>query len=107
MTKVEQNAEIWAGDDVVLRFSILDSSGDAQDMTGNTASWVMQDEYNSTCITTSASGLITGSVIDIAVTGSGHTNGLSGYYYHELAATASGSAITLSTGTIKINRSNI
>lgn len=107
MTQTGQNTEIWAGDDVLLRFGILDANGSSQDMTGNTASWILQDEMNSACISVQKAGTITGCFVDITISGSDDTATLSGYYYHELTATASGSAVTLATGTIKINRSSI
>jgi hypothetical protein len=107
MTKTGQNVEFWAGDDVTLRFGITASDGTSQDMTGNTASWILQDEVTSTCISVQKAGTISGSLVDVVISGSDDTATLSGFYYHELAAAASGSAVTLATGTAKINKSSI
>ncbi len=105
MTKVAQNFVIWAGDDQVLRFGISGSSGSGQDMAGNTASWILTDEANSGSLV-SASGAISGSLVDVVISGSDDTAGLSGTYYYQLAATASGSAMTLAVGVATIHRSN-
>lgn len=107
MTKVSQNTEIWAGDDMLLRFGIFDSNGSSQDMTGNTASWILQDEENSASVIVQKDTTITGCFVDVSISGSDDTATLSGLYYHELSATASGSSVTLATGTIKINKSSI
>jgi hypothetical protein len=107
MTRTGQNVEFWSGDDVVLRYSIFNSNGSSQDMTGNTASWILQDEINSPCIAVQIDTVINGSLVDVSISGSSDTADLSGFYYHELSATASGSAVTLAVGTAKINRSSI
>lgn len=106
MTKTGQNFEIWAGDAVDLAFGVSASDGTGQDMTGNTASWIFQDEQTSSCITGSLAGTISGSTVTVALAAS-DTSGVSGYYYHELSATASGSPVTLAVGTIKINKSSV
>ncbi len=105
MTKVDQNVQLWAGKDQVLRFGISASDGSGQDMTGNTASWMLLDEQNSGSLLLKA-GTISGSLVDIVLSGSDDTAGLGGRYYHELAATASGSAVVLAVGQLKMNKSN-
>lgn len=106
MTKVEQNFEMWGGDAKTLTFSITGSDSNSQDMTGNTASWIIQDEDDSACILAQIAGAISGSVVNVVLAAS-HTSSLTGFYYHELSATASGSPATLSIGTAKINQSSI
>jgi hypothetical protein len=107
MTKTCQDTIIWAGDDVTLRFSITDTSGSPQDMSGNTACWILQDEIDSGSWLISKAAVISGCLVDVTISGSDDTATLSGTYYHELAATASGSAVTLAVGTVTINRSSI
>ena len=106
MTKTNQNIEIWAGDAKSLVFGILNSAGTGQDMTGNSASWILQDEDNSVCTLAQINGTMSGSTVTVVLAAS-HTNILVGYYYHELASTASGSPATLAVGTAKINKSSI
>lgn len=106
MTKVEQNFEMWQGDSKTLVFSVTASDGTGQDLTGNTASWIIQDEEDSACVAGQVAGTISGSLVNVILAAS-DTSGLCGFYYHELSLTASGSAVTAAIGIAKINRSSI
>lgn len=106
MTKTAQNIELWAGDAKTLNFGITGSNGSSLDQTGNTASWIIQDEENSSCVLAQVAGVISGSVVAVILAAS-HTSSLAGFYYHELSGTASGSPVTYAIGTAKINRSSI
>lgn len=106
MTKVSQNLEMWQGDARTLVFGVTASDGSGQDLTGNTASWIIQDEEDSTCILAQVAGTISASLVNVVLAAS-HTSGLCGFYYHELSITASGSPVTAAIGTVKINRSSV
>ena len=106
MTKTNQNFEMWQGDGKTLVFSVTASTGIGQDLTGNTASWIIQDEEDSACLSGQVAGVVSGSLVNVILAAS-DTSGLCGFYYHELSLTASGSPVTAAIGTAKINRSSI
>jgi len=47
MTQKSQNVEHWAGDDLIMRFTIKDSAGNPVDLTGASATWVLAKNANS------------------------------------------------------------
>jgi hypothetical protein len=105
MTKLEQNVQFWAGEDIRLDFGITDASGNSQDVTGNTASWVLADEDDTACLM-KIDGSMSGSLIQVTIE-SGSTSGCKGFYTHHLKGAASGSVVMLATGTVTIERSLI
>ena len=105
MTKTNQNVKFWSGEDVQLNFGITDASGNSQDNTGNTASWVLADEFNTQTMM-QIDATIDGSLIVVPIE-SGSTSGCSGTFTHHLKGSASGSVVMYATGTAVIERSLI
>jgi len=110
MTKTNQNARIFTGEDKNLVFTITDSTGASVDMAGASAWWIMQDETSSGSILllkTGGSGVtVSGSTVTVAVPGS-LTGGcsLSGTYFHQLSASDTSDQVSvLSEGVITFDR---
>ena len=103
MTKRNQSFKTWAGEDITLSFGITDASGNSQDNTGNTASWILADEFNTASLLR-LTAEITGSLINVPIEAS-MTSGSAGIFTHHLFGSASGSAVMFATGTAEIERS--
>ncbi len=110
MTEVDQSFEMWAGNDIDLNFSIVDSTGSPVDLTtATTLEWVLHADVQD------GNPLIQksiGSGITITNPGGGQftitllpadTATLSGNYYHECELNMGGKDNTLFTGAAKIN----
>ncbi len=112
MTRTNQNVPgIWSGDDWTGRFAITGSiSGSGEDVTGASVVWILLDSPTGSFLihkTTASTGhiSISGSVVDINVSGS-DTSGLTGDYYHELQITrlSDGKTQAAAVGWVTINK---
>lgn len=108
MVAVDQNAQIWAGNDFTLKYSVFDASGSPKNLSGATIDWVMQKSVSDTdqqIVKSLGSGITLAGTdsneIRITLDGS-DTTGYSGRYYSELEVELSGIETTIATGWIDI-----
>lgn len=107
MTKINQNASAWSGDYHQLIFSVTDSTGASQNMTGMTACWGLFPEDDLTASLLKKAGTISGSLVIITLA-TGNTTGSVGRYYHELQLTdASNNSVTAATGILTLFQSAV
>jgi len=113
MTKLAQNAEIWAGDYKDLVVTITGSDGSGYSLAGASVTWILEASPGSGSLlrkfsegSSAASGMtISTSTLTISLSPT-DTQSLEGVYYHEAEAKDSASrATTLLVGTLKINKS--
>ena len=109
MTKNNQSASLYQGEDKLIQYGITASDGTSQDQTGNTACWSLRDENISTisfCKISGGSGItIVGSLVQVKLAPDDSAS-LSGEYTTELKANASGCIVVLATGIFRILESS-
>lgn len=113
MTDKNQNFEIWAGNSVQLNIGITNSAtGAGMDLpSASSVIWhlIADVETTTPAILTKSTGgsgiTVSGSVASVVV-GQGETDNLAGTYTHQCRVTdTSGSTVTVTVGTVTINRS--
>lgn len=107
MAATEQNVTLFQGDEVILSFTIEDSAGVAQDISGATFQWALARSLDHV----PALAVIAGSIAD-ALNGivevnliTATTANLEGKYEHELVMDAGGSERTVAVGILTIKAS--
>ena len=110
MTKFGQNFTVFSGDDCTPRFSVTGSGGAGEAMDTASLIWVVFDSPIGGSVlrkTTDTANhfTVSGSIVDVNVSGS-DTSGLVGDYYHELQArrAADGKVQTAAVGWVTFNR---
>lgn len=72
MTEINQNTELWTGDDIQIPFVIIDEYGRPRDITGAAFTYSVRDKPGGTLLFTPAKTVGSGITIDIAASGTGH-----------------------------------
>jgi hypothetical protein len=111
VARENQNFELFAGDDAILRVTVTDEDGDALDITGMTVDWALVRKVGDTPILTKETGgggitLTTpaSGILDIALTDA-NTSDLSGNYWHQVVLTdGSGNISTVTIGQGRFRR---
>lgn len=109
MTKVQQNFEMWSGDNKDVIYTVTNGTGASKDLTGTSVVWVLSEDPSSGSLvkrsTDSGSGItIAGCTFTVSLSPT-DTSSLAGLYYHESQVRDGTSDIsTVAVGHVKINR---
>lgn len=114
MPVINQNIEIWAGDDVELDIILTEADGETPlDISGTAiVNWALSSAYDIGAILIERSSAVPGEITVAISSGSviasifvGDTTDLGGEpYYHEVEVEDGGATVTVMTGSAKINK---